>query len=101
MRPIKTAGSATRDRILAQTDLSQVIDRNSSGPQTVSRDLLLAPIKTVRAIQRAHKDVAGGHRESAQKEIAGALDIAPQKLLGLHPGDERSARRHEDKVRYE
>ena len=61
----------------AQIDPGQFTDRNSSEPQTVSRNQLLAPAKAVRAIQRAHRDIGGGHLESAQKEIARALDIAP------------------------
>jgi len=60
-----------------QIDTAQLIDRNSSGSLTISRNQLLAPGKAVRAIQRARKDIVDGHLESAQKEIARALDIAP------------------------
>jgi tetratricopeptide (TPR) repeat protein len=56
---------------------SQLVDRSSSGVDTVSRNQLLAPAKAIRAIERAHKDIIGGHLESAEKEIARALDIAP------------------------
>jgi hypothetical protein len=62
---------------LVQIDLSQAIHRNSLGPQTVLRNQLLAPVKAVRAIQRAQKDIVGGHLEFAQKKIARALDIVP------------------------
>lgn len=102
MRPIKTARySEFADRIFAlratrvllamealllicsvgcsfaQIDASHLIDRSSSSPQTVSRNQLLAPRKAWRAIERAHKDIVDGHLESAEKEIALALDIAP------------------------
>src|SRR5450432_2560864 len=62
----------------AQTDPAQFIGRNSSRPQTVSRNQLLAPAKALRALERARKDINQGRLESAQKEIARALDIAPQ-----------------------
>jgi tetratricopeptide (TPR) repeat protein len=102
MWPIKTARSShIRDRIsafrtmrlllamrallfvfwaasaFAQMDPPQFIGRNPSGTQTVSRNQLLAPGKAVRAIQRAQKYIVGGQLQSARKEIAGALDIAP------------------------
>lgn len=63
--------------LFAQMNPGQFTKRNSWGPQTVSKNQLLAPPKAVRAIQRAQKDMGGGHLESAQKEIARALDIAP------------------------
>ena len=61
----------------AQMVPAQMIDRNSSRPPTVSRNQLLAPGKAQRAIERARKEILGGHFDSAQKEIARALDIAP------------------------
>ncbi len=61
----------------AQIDPAQLINRDSSRPQTVSKNQLLVPDKALRAIERAQKDIVGGHLESAQKEIARALDIAP------------------------
>jgi len=60
-----------------QIDSAQLIDRNLSKPQTVSRNQLLAPGKALRAVKRAYKDIAAGHFEAAQKEIGRALDIAP------------------------
>ena len=61
----------------AQTDPTQFIDRDSSRPQTVSKNQLLAPDKALRAMERARKDIIHGRLESAQKEITRALDIAP------------------------
>ena len=58
----------------AQIDSTQLIGRGSSGPQTVSRNQLLAPGKAIRAIERARKEIIEGKLDSAQKEIARALD---------------------------
>lgn len=51
-----------------QVDPTQLIDRDSSRSQTVSRNQLLAPGKALRAIKRAQKDIVDGHLESAQKD---------------------------------
>lgn len=61
----------------AQIDPTRLIDRSSSGSYLVSKNQLLTPGKAVQAAERAHKDIMGGHLESAQKEITRALDIAP------------------------
>lgn len=61
----------------AQLDPGQFIDRKSSGPQTVSRNELLAPGKAVRAIERARREMINGQLESAQKDITRALGLAP------------------------
>jgi tetratricopeptide (TPR) repeat protein len=63
--------------LFAQIDPGLFIDRDPSSLATVSRNQLLAPGKALQAIKRARADVVGGHLESAQKEIARALDIAP------------------------
>ena len=63
--------------LFAQINPVQLMDRNSSSPQIVSRNQLLAPVKASRAIDRAHKDILDGHLDSAQKEINRAIDIAP------------------------
>jgi len=60
---------------------AQSIDRHSSILPTVSMNQLLAPAKALRAVARARKDIAAGHLESAQKEIARALDAAPRFAL--------------------
>ncbi len=65
----------------AQINHAQSIERNSSILPTVSMNQLLAPAKALRAVERAHKDIVAGHLESAQKEIARALDIAPHFAL--------------------
>jgi tetratricopeptide (TPR) repeat protein len=61
----------------AQLDPGQFIDRKSSGPQTVSRNELLAPAKAVRAIERAKRAMINGHFGAARKDITRALGIAP------------------------
>jgi tetratricopeptide (TPR) repeat protein len=67
--------------LFAQINPAQLIDRNSTGSQTVSRNQLLAPVKAVRAIERANKHIRDGHLQSAQNEIARALEIAPHFAL--------------------
>jgi len=59
----------------AQIDPAQLVDQGSPGPQTVSRNQLLAPSKAKRAITRARKEIIKGNLDLAQKEIALALDI--------------------------
>jgi tetratricopeptide (TPR) repeat protein len=63
--------------LFAQIDPGQFINGNLAGMSTVSRNQLLAPGKALQAVKRARADFAGGHLESARKEIARALDIAP------------------------
>ena len=58
----------------AQIDSGQFI---SSRPQTVSKNQLLAPGKAVHAIERARTEFMEGKIESAQKDIARALEVAP------------------------
>jgi tetratricopeptide (TPR) repeat protein len=60
---------------IAQSDPTQFIDLGSSGPQTISRNQLLVPGKAIRAIERARKEIIQGELDSAQREIARALDI--------------------------
>jgi tetratricopeptide (TPR) repeat protein len=67
----------TAETLFAQIDPGQFIDRNSSSLATVSKNQLLAPGKALQAIKRARAEVVGGHLDSAQKDIARALDIAP------------------------
>jgi tetratricopeptide (TPR) repeat protein len=43
----------------------------------VSKNQLLAPEKALRAIKRAHAEIAGGQIERAEKDLAQALEIAP------------------------
>jgi tetratricopeptide (TPR) repeat protein len=62
---------------LAQVEASPIMNRSSSAPGTVSKNQLLAPSAAVRAVDRARKDIQEGHLESAEKEIAQALHVAP------------------------
>ncbi len=86
--------------LFSQIDPGQFIDRNSSSSATVSKNQLLAPGKALRAIKRARAEVVGGHLDSAQKEIARALDIAPhfavakvmQGAIDIETGDYEAAR---------
>ena len=66
------------ESLFSQVNPGQLIDRNSSSSATVSKNQLLAPGKALQAIKRARAEVVGGHLDSAQKEIARALEIAPR-----------------------
>ena len=84
----------------AQIDPAQFINRSSSGPQTISRNQLLAPGKAWHAIERAQKELVAGHPDMAQREIARALGFAPhfgvakvmQGAIDLETGNEERAR---------
>jgi len=84
----------------AQIDPTQFIDRSSSGPQTISRNQLLAPGKAWHAIERAQKELVAGHPDMAQREIARALGFAPhfgvakvmQGAIDLETRNEEGAR---------
>jgi tetratricopeptide (TPR) repeat protein len=69
------------ETLFAQTDPGQFIERNSSRLAIVSKNQLLAPEKALRAIQRAHAEIASGHIEAAEKDLARALEIAPHFAL--------------------
>jgi Flp pilus assembly protein TadD len=63
--------------LFAQINSAQLIDRNPSGPSTVSRNQLLAPGKAQRGVERAQKEIIAGHFESAKNELARVLRVAP------------------------
>jgi tetratricopeptide (TPR) repeat protein len=106
MRPIKTPRrSETRDLLHAsrakrlllpvtalllissvrssfgQIDPTPLLDRSSPRAQTVSKNQLLAPSKAMRAVERARKEIIDGQLESARKDIARALDVAPHLAI--------------------
>jgi tetratricopeptide (TPR) repeat protein len=74
-RPIPAKTTALRS--FGQMAPLQMADGSSSRMNTISRNELLAPGKATQAIERARKEILSGHPESAEKEIARALDIAP------------------------
>ena len=63
--------------LFSQFDPGQLTGRNSSSMAMVSKNQLLAPAKALRAIKRAHAEIAAGHIDLAEKDIAQALEIAP------------------------
>jgi len=88
------------ESLFAQIDPAQLINRSSSGPQTISRNQLLAPGKAWHAIERAQKELVAGHPDMAQREIARALGFAPhfgvakvmQGAIDLETRNEEGAR---------
>jgi tetratricopeptide (TPR) repeat protein len=88
------------ESLFAQIDPAQFINRSSSGPQTISRNQLLAPGKAWHAIERAQKEMVAGHLDMAKTDIARALEISPhlgvakvmQGAIDLETGNEEGAR---------
>jgi tetratricopeptide (TPR) repeat protein len=88
------------ESLFAQIDPAQFINRSSSGPQTISRNQLLAPGKAWHAIERAQKELVAGHLDMAKTDIARALEISPhfgvakvmQGAIDLETGNEEGAR---------